>query len=160
MPELNEQCCKVSLYNNCSYDNLHCYYIIVWGHTETNREPQRFRYTELQMCLYESYYIRDWWQKFATGPKIDHWQRIHSLCPFQKIPKSCPRGLCIYIFLAAVWTKKQKKTIDQWHFCYRDRDSNPGPIGLGDLLTVHPARTVKNVAERSEAPCRGDLKLP
>ena len=29
-------------------------------HTETNREPQRFRYTELQMCLYESYYIRDW----------------------------------------------------------------------------------------------------
>ena len=42
----------------------------------------------------------------------------------------------------------------------RRRDLNPGPIGLGDVLTVRPAKTVKKIAERSEALRIEDLKWP
>ena len=49
--------------------------------------------------------------------------------------------------------------IDQRHFYSGRRDSNPGPFGLAEILTVCPAKTVKKVAERSEALVRTELKI-
>ena len=40
------------------------------------------------------------------------------------------------------------------------RDSNPGPLGLAETLTVRSAKTVKKIAEWSEACCREALKWP
>ena len=48
--------------------------------------------------------------------------------------------------------------IDQLHFWCSCRDSNPGPLRLGKSLTVRPAKSVKNIAEGSEACCKGNPK--
>ena len=37
--------------------------------------------------------------------------------------------------------------------------SNRGPLGLRQFLTVRPAKTVKKLAERSEALLRAELKI-
>ena len=48
--------------------------------------------------------------------------------------------------------------IDLSEKSWRRPGSNPRPIGLGEILTVRPAKTVKKLAERSEAWCKKELK--
>ena len=47
--------------------------------------------------------------------------------------------------------------MDLWIFCWGRPGSNRGPLGLRQFLTVCPAKTVKKVAEWSEARLRAEL---
>ena len=49
--------------------------------------------------------------------------------------------------------------MDLWIFCWGRPGSNRGPLGLRQFLTVGPAKTVKKVAERSEALLRVEIKI-
>ena len=55
---------------------------------------------------------------------------------------------------------KQGLSIDLSEKLWCRRDSNPGPLGLAETLTVRSAKTVKKIAEWSEACCREALKWP
>ena len=49
--------------------------------------------------------------------------------------------------------------MDLWIFCWGRPGSNRGPLGLPEILTVRPAKTVKKVAEWSKALVTAGLKI-
>ena len=51
------------------------------------------------------------------------------------------------------------ETMDLCIFVWGRPGSNRGPLGLRQFLTVRPAKTVKKLAERSEALLRAELKI-
>jgi hypothetical protein len=55
--------------------------------------------------------------------------------------------------------RKKYYVIDLCIFVWGHPGSNRGPFGLWQFLTVRPAKTVKKLAERSEALLRAELKI-
>ena len=49
---------------------------------------------------------------------------------------------CCCWLSANLWHQKQKWAPVSSNFCCSHQDSNPGPFGLGEILTVRPAKTV------------------